>query len=247
MAEQFDFLFPQFRARQQGQELLRLGSRVVPLLFVRNEAARRYILRLQDDGSARVTVPRRGSLAAARDFAHRHLAWIEKQLRRKETQPVQPAAWAHGTEILFRGEQVRLLVEPGGKGVRFADQLLAVADTTGNLRCSVERHLGRLAANELVRRTRELASLYQLSIGRVTVRNQRSRWGSCSVKKTISLNWRLIQTPAFVRDYIILHELMHLREMNHSPRFWRQVEQVCPDYAKAETWLKQNSGMLRLG
>jgi hypothetical protein len=77
------------------------------------------------------------------------------------------------------------------------------------------------------------------------VRNQRSRWGSCSRRRTISLNWRLIQTPAFVRDYIILHELMHLREMNHSARFWRQVEIVCPDYRNAEHWLKQHSRMLR--
>ena len=80
---------------------------------------------------------------------------------------------------------------------------------------------------------------------RITVRNQRSRWGSCSVKGTISLNWRLIQTPPFVQDYIILHELMHLREMNHSRRYWRCVEQVCPNYRNAEAWLKQNKNLLR--
>jgi predicted metal-dependent hydrolase len=98
----------------------------------------------------------------------------------------------------------------------------------------------------LVRRTWELASLHKVMISRVTVRSQRSRWGSCSIKKTISLNWRLIQTPGFVADYIILHELMHLREMNHSRRFWRHVEQVCPDYARAEAWLKAHAGLLRL-
>jgi predicted metal-dependent hydrolase len=79
----------------------------------------------------------------------------------------------------------------------------------------------------------------------VTVRNQRTRWGSCSRRGTISLNWRLIQTPPFVSDYIILHELMHLREMNHSPRFWRQVETVCPGYRTAEEWLKPHASLLR--
>ncbi len=114
-----------------------------------------------------------------------------------------------------------------------------------NLRHAVERQLHRLAVAELVPRTLELAQQHQLRVTRVTVRNQRSRWGSCSARGTISLNWRLIQTPQFVRDYIILHELMHLREMNHSARYWRCVEEVCPDYRTAEAWLKANHGLLR--
>jgi len=74
----------------------------------------------------------------------------------------------------------------------------------------------------------------------VSVRNQRSRWGSCSRHGTISLNWRLVQTPTFVRDYIILHELAHLKEMNHSKRFWREVARLCPDFGRAERWLKEH-------
>jgi len=77
------------------------------------------------------------------------------------------------------------------------------------------------------------------------VRSQKSRWGSCSRRGTISLNWRLIQTPDFVRDYIILHELAHLREMNHSPRFWRAVIEFCPGYRDAERWLRAHSDILR--
>jgi hypothetical protein len=77
------------------------------------------------------------------------------------------------------------------------------------------------------------------------VRNQKSRWGSCSRRGTISLNWRLIQAPPFVCDYIILHELSHLKEMNHSARFWHEVERVCPDYKMAERWLKQHSVLLK--
>lgn len=80
---------------------------------------------------------------------------------------------------------------------------------------------------------------------RVIVRSQKSRWGSCSRRGTISLNWRLVQTPVYVRDYIILHELAHLRVMNHSKRFWNEVARLCPDYQKAEAWLKRNSELLR--
>ena len=243
--EQLDFFFPPFRQPKPGQELLQLGSCSVPLQFVRNDAARRYILRVGGDGSARVTVPRRGSLKAAREFLHRHLGWIEKQLQKRQAQPKPPCAWTHGTEIFFRGEKARLEIETGKPRVLFAGQFVPAPETFDNLRPAIERHLRRLAVEELVPRTWELASLHQMSIHRVSVRNQRSRWGSCSVKKTISLNWRLIQTPDFVRDYIILHELMHLREMNHSPRFWRQVEQVCPGYEKAERWLKEHAALLK--
>jgi predicted metal-dependent hydrolase len=102
----------------------------------------------------------------------------------------------------------------------------------------VERHLWRLAARELPGRVLELASLHQLPVRRICVRNQRSRWGSCSRRGTISLNWRLVQAPPFVRDYLILHELAHLKEMNHSRRFWREVAVLCPDYLQAERWLK---------
>ena len=107
------------------------------------------------------------------------------------------------------------------------------------------KHLWKLAAAELPPKVFELAAAHQLNVRRVTVRNQRSRWGSCSRRGTISLNWKLIQAPPFVRDYIVLHELMHLRQMNHSARFWREVEVVCPEYKTAEKWLKQNSALLK--
>ena len=81
-------------------------------------------------------------------------------------------------------------------------------------------------------------------MARVSVRNQKTRWGSCSRKGTISLNWRLIQAPEFVRDYIILHELAHRWQMNHSDKFWREVERLSPDYLTAEQWLKANLSIL---
>jgi len=91
----------------------------------------------------------------------------------------------------------------------------------------------------------ELAALHGVKVSRVTVRNQKSRWGSCSRRGTISLNWRLIQSPGFVRDYIILHELAHRRQMNHSEKFCQEVERLFPDYLRAERWLKQHANLLR--
>jgi len=247
--EQLDFLFPRFRTRPPPtppqQDVLKLPSREVPLRFIHNESARRYILRVTDDGAARVTVPRRGSVKAAREFAHQHLAWLEKQFQKRDAQPTRPISWTDGTEILFRGEPARLIVDSSRKEVRLADQTIAIRGKPDDLRPLVERHLIKVAVRELAPCVWKFASLHQLTVHRVTVRGQRSRWGSCSTRKTISLNWRLIQAPSFVRDYIILHELMHLREMNHSRRFWRHVEQACPDYAKAEAWLNRHSHLLK--
>jgi hypothetical protein len=101
-------------------------------------------------------------------------------------------------------------------------------------------HARKLACSELVQRTIDLAAQTKSEISRITIRNQRTRWGSCSRRRAISLNWRLIQTPAFVIDYIILHELMHLRQMNHSNRFWAEVEKVCPTWREAEQWLRKH-------
>jgi predicted metal-dependent hydrolase len=102
-----------------------------------------------------------------------------------------------------------------------------------------------LATRELTERAWLLARELEMEMSAISVRNQRSRWGSCSLKKRISLNWRLIQTPEFVRDYIIVHELMHLREMNHSHKFWAHVENAFPQWREAENWLRRNSALLR--
>jgi len=217
------------------------------MVLVRNRRARRYVLRLRSDGSARVTIPRGGSAAEARRFAERNRAWLEQQLQRLVAQPRRPEEWLVGTEILFRGEPVQLEAGVNGESgmIRFGSELVRVLGAAADLRPAIEKHLRRLAARELPARVLEFAELHQLSVRRVTVRNQRSRWGSCSRRGTNSLNWRLIQAPPFVRDYICLHELMHLREMNHSARFWREVERVCPDYEAAERWLTQHSALLK--
>jgi predicted metal-dependent hydrolase len=226
---------------------LSVGPQSLPLLMVRNPRARRYLLRLRSDGTARVTIPRGGSTAVARQFVERHAAWLERELQRLQTQPRKPAAWTIGMQILLRGNAVR--IEAGfnseTKTVRFGGEAVRVPDPVADLRPAIEGHLRRLATRELPPRVLELAARHGLTVRRVTVRSQKSRWGSCSRRGTISLNWRLIQTPAFVSDYICLHELMHLRQMNHSPGFWREMERVCPDYRMARHWLKEHSGLLR--
>ena len=223
---------------------MQVGERAVPLLMVHHPRARRYLLRLQADGTARVTIPRHGSISAARDFAAQNIGWLEQQFHRLAELPKTPAGWQIGTEILFRGSPARIELDADGF-IRFGTEQVKVADVNADLRPTIQKHLRQLAAKELPTRVMELAARHEINVTRASVSNQKSRWGSCSRGGTISLNWRLIQSPAFVRDYIILHELAHRRQMNHSDKFWLEVTRLCPDYLKAERWVKQNAKLLR--
>ena len=99
---------------------------------------------------------------------------------------------------------------------------------------------------ELPIRIRELAAEHGVTgLTRVTVRNQRTRWGSCGRDGHITLNWRLVLMPPAVRDYVVIHELMHLRRMDHSPAYWRQVAEACPTFAESRAWLRANGRTLR--
>jgi len=106
------------------------------------------------------------------------------------------------------------------------------------------KELRRRAGRELPEHLLRLAAHHGLQVSRISVRNQRSRWGSCSPSGHICLNWRLILMPDSVRDYVLVHELMHLRRLDHSRRFWRLVSDACPEYATARKWLRENRHLL---
>lgn len=245
----FHLRFGSWRARPLAvrEEWLLVSAEPRRLVLVPHRGARRYVMRLRSDGAVRVTVPRGGSHAEAKRFVERNIPWLEEQIKKRAAHPFGRASWRLGSSILFQGE--RTLIEPDRNGrpgwVSFATESLPVAHLNADLRPAIEAYLWRLAKQVLAARVWGLSNQHQLRVQRVSVRNQRSRWGSCSRKGTISLNWRLVQTPPFVRDYIILHELAHLKELNHSHRFWAEVARLCPNYCEAEDWLKQHSELLR--
>ncbi|HET7221215.1 MAG TPA: SprT family zinc-dependent metalloprotease [Vicinamibacterales bacterium] len=200
--------------------------------------ARRYILRVRPDGTLRVTVPRGGSRREAEQFLRRHQRWIRRERDRVQHE-YAPREWKEGSEILLRGESVRIAVcaREDGRIIRYGDREIVVA-AASEIRPSIERDLRELAKDELTTRLRVLASEHDLSPGAISIRNQRSRWGSCARNGNIALNFRLVQMPAAVRDYVLLHELMHIKQQNHSRRFWKLVEAVCPAFREAERWLR---------
>jgi predicted metal-dependent hydrolase len=223
------------------------------VVYERSPRARRYRLMLRRDGTAVAVIPARGSLREAERFVERHLDWLERARERQKKRPRGAEFWFPGTHVLWRGEMTEIRAAPDFAGTGAAKpQVCLAADVfrvpvlDRDLRPALEAQFARRARIELPARTWELAAVAGLEVKQVTVRNQRSRWGSCSATGTISLNWRLVQTPDSVRDYIIHHELMHLREMNHSGRFWARVEEVCPGWRDAELWLKRNGSLLGL-
>lgn len=166
-------------------------------IFVRHPRARRYVIRVTEQGIVRVTIPRWGSKREAAAFAARQHDWIAAQLARLNARPSTDA-----TRTADRAEWNR-------------------------------------AKRELPPRLLELAAQHGLTVSRISVRNQQWRWGSCSPGGHICLNWRLVTMPDWVRDYVLIHELMHLKRMDHSRRFWTLVAQACPDYEKARAWLRR--------
>ncbi len=218
------------------------------IVFERSHRARNYRLTLRRDGTAVATIPARGSEREALRFVEEHRDWLERAKERQRRRPRGVEIWTLGAHVLWRGEMKEIRAAAAGEKpmVCLAADVFRVPAFEGDLRPTLEAHFLRRAKVELPARTWELSAVTGVGVTNVTVRNQRSRWGSCSANGTISLNWRLVQTPDFVRDYIIHHELMHLREMNHSDRFWARVGEVCPDWREAERWIKRNGSLLGL-
>jgi predicted metal-dependent hydrolase len=207
--------------------------------FVRVRRARRYIVRVRPDGRVRVTIPRGGSRAEGQRFVERHTRWIHRQ-RARVREDHAPRTWTDGTPILLSGRPATITRERDGDRLYavYGRRRVQVPADAADLRPFVERDLRALAHAVLPSRLHALAAAHALSVGRITIRNQRSRWGSCSRSGDIALNFRLVQMPPEVSDYVLLHELMHITVPNHSRRFWRLVERACPAFRDAERWLK---------
>jgi len=222
-----------------------IHSKRIPVLYRRHARAKNYVMRLRADRTVVITLPRGGTVKFARQFAHSRKEWLENQWEMLDKRNVLPQAMTPGMEILLHGQPtlLRLVTLEKGWELHFDTQHIPIESPDINLRPLVETRLNEMARQELHDCVMQLAQRHGMAaLRKVVVRNQKSRWGSCSHNGTISLNWRLVQVPPAVRDYIIIHELMHLRELNHSPRFWSQVSKACPDYRQSEAWLKENSG-----
>jgi len=212
---------------------------IYPVRLRRHSRARRYTLRIHAASRDVVlTMPPRGSVKQAGEFAQKNGAWIAARLRRlPDAMP-----FAHGTLLPLRGVSHRIDHRKSIRGTVWIETgadmpLLCVAGEAPHLPRRVRDFLKREAKRDLETASGTAAQALGVTIKRVSVRDQSSRWGSCSSTGVLSYSWRLILAPSFVLDYLAVHEVAHLIEMNHSRRFWRLVEKICPDIGRAKAWL----------
>jgi predicted metal-dependent hydrolase len=213
---------------------------VYPVRVRRHRQARRYTLRI--DAASRevvLTIPPRGSLREARAFAQKHGAWIAARLKRLP----QATPFAHDVVVPFRGVPHRIVHRSGARGTVWTaegeggERLICVAGEAPHHNRRIGDFLKREARRDLDAASRRYAKELGVAIKRLSVRDQSSRWGSCSNSGVLSFSWRLILAPPYVLDYLAAHEVAHLVELNHSPRFWRLLMRINPDCARAKAWL----------
>ena len=237
-----------FRRPTEPSAITIAFDREVYLVRVRrHRQARRYTLRIHSATREVVlTMPPRGSLAQAREFAQKHGAWIAARLQRLP----QAAPFADGTVLPLRGANHRIVHRRRQRGTVWIEtgvadeRLLCVAGEAPHVPRRVRDFLKREAKRDLEAASRRAAAALSVSIKRVSVRDQSSRWGSCSTTGVLSYSWRLILAPPFVLDYLAAHEVAHLVEMSHSRVFWRLVERICPHMRSAKSWLDAHGAEL---
>ena len=216
----------------------------------RVSTSRRFTLRVRAaTRDVLLTMPARGSLHSAREFAERHAAWIGARLARLP----RPIAFEPGAMMPIRGQEHMIVHRPGERGVVWIEAsmrgpLLCVSGETPHIARRVVDFLKREAREDLQAAVDRHAKRLAVSPKRIALRDTASRWGSCSSTGGLNFSWRLIMAPTFVLDYLAAHEVAHIVHMNHSPLFWKLTRRLFPETERAELWLKvSGAGLHRFG
>jgi predicted metal-dependent hydrolase len=217
--------------------MLNFDQRKVPLVFRENRRARRIIKRL-DDGAASVVIvlPKRTSRQEGKRFALSNKDWIAERL----DQLAEPIPFRHGAVVPFLGEPHRIRHRPTARGVVWCEEgEIHVAGYEEHLPRRIHEWLKSEAQREIESRGRDKAAAIGKKITKISIRDTKSRWGSCTDEGELAFSWRLVLAPKYVLDYVVGHEVAHLKEMNHSPRFWKLCRELAPRSINlAREWLE---------
>ena len=185
-----------------------------------------------------LVLPRPSDLVGALAFARSRATWIERGL---DALP-PPVSFVDGACFPFLGEAVtiRQLSGPDGFVLRAGNELLVAGAADTRVRAWLEDQ----ALRDVARRVHENARILGVSFDRIAIADTRSRWGCCTPEGVLQFSWRLVMAPVHVLDYVVAHEVAHLRELNHGPRFWRHVRRLVGDIAPAQQWLRDHGGTL---
>ena len=216
----------------------------LPYRIRRSDRARRVRVSVDAQGTVEVVLPRRSPASAAPAAIEELRPWIERRLH--DAGRLRATLAARAGTLPYLGQPLTLTPQPGRtRAHRRQDALLVPADAD-QARQAIERWYRRAAAREIAPRLDAATAALQTSYTTLSIRSQRTRWGSCSSTGAMSFNWRLLLAPAEVLDYVVWHEACHLRVMDHSPRFWALVGRHCPDYEAHRRWLRRHGATLVL-
>lgn len=227
------------------------GEKTFRIALKRSPAARRFTLRVRvAKRDIIMTMPARGTLRAARDFAERYAGWIDSKFAKLP----QKTGFAAGAVIPLRGIDHCICHRPGTRRIVWietnqnldvaAPKLLCVSGEAAHLGRRILDFLKREARKDLETAVANHSKAIGKTVTKLTLRDQASRWGSCSSTGSLNFSWRLILAPAHVLDYLAAHEVAHLVHMNHSPRFWELTRILAPDLDRSELWLKMHGSKL---
>ncbi len=223
-----------------------LSGLPAPLELRESPRARRMTLRLDPArGVVQVVVPAGLAEAEAVRFVNRHTDWVRARL--EALPPQRP--FVEGTSIPVLGADHVIRHDPARRGLGVCgDGEIRVGGAPEHLARRVRDVLVSEARRLLAERARSMAEILGTRVQGIAIRDTRSRWGSCSATGRLSFSWRLILTPEPVLNYVVAHEVAHLKEMNHSPRFWAQVTRLVADAPSHRAWLRRHgSALLRVG
>jgi predicted metal-dependent hydrolase len=215
---------------------------MIPYQVRRSDRARRVRVCVDLERGVEVVLPRQAAEREAAAAIAELGPWIER--RCAELERVRAAVAARGETVPYLGRPLRVIAQPGRVRVhRRGDALLVPA---AEPRSAVERWFRRAARAEIEPRVERACVLAGTSYSHLTIRGQRTRWGSCSPTGALSFNWRLLLAPEPVLDYVVWHEVCHLEVLDHSPRFWSLLERRCPGYREQVRWLRRHGATLVL-
>jgi predicted metal-dependent hydrolase len=225
------------------------GDSIIPVGLRRVVGAKRFTLRVRSaTRDVMLTMPQRASIASAREFAQRHVAWIEARVGRLP----KPVRFEPGAVVPVRGAGHLIAHRPEQRGAvwietgtdELAPPTLCVAGGGEHVARRVRDFLRKEAVRELRVAVKAHATAIGVTVLSVGVRDTTSRWGSCSAAGALNFSWRLIMAPPFVLNYLAAHEVAHRVHLNHSPRFWALTRRLAPDTDRAEAWLKAHGADL---
>ena len=196
-----------------------------------------------------IHAPKRISQSQLEDIIVQKADWVLRKLASVTANRIPEIQWQHGEQLLFLGNAITLTIEHNArsKAVEYEPGVLQLAMPNQDemlIARKVVQWYKKQAITDFTRRLEIFSSKLGVKFTSLTLSNAASRWGSCNSKKEIRLNWRLLQAPPHIINYVVCHELAHIKEMNHSAKFWATVASIFPDYKSAEKELKAISPQL---